>query len=100
VKLRVYIDRISVDGFAWSARERRAFERSFGPALREAIAREAGVVTLTVAGRRAAFETLAVPTLDADNTGHAETALASSLAKHVLAVPGELNAGTAKAGAR
>jgi hypothetical protein len=100
MKFRICIDRIVLDGFAWSASQRRAFERRFAAHLYEAITREARMSGLAPAARRAGFEALSIGTIDSSDSRLAAGELASPLAAHMLARLGHVNAGPANGRSR
>jgi hypothetical protein len=58
MKIRVIIDGVFLDGFAWTPSERRAFERTFGCVLQDAITMRAGRSAGEFSARNAAFESL------------------------------------------
>jgi hypothetical protein len=99
MKFRICIDRISLDGLAWSASQRRLFESSFAAVLHEAIASQAGGPPAGFSARRVGFESLSIGSIDAGNPEQAARALAFPLTTQLLASPGGGSVGAPKTGA-
>jgi len=99
MKFRICIDRITLDGLAWSPSQRRLFERSFAAVLSEAMASQAGVPVAAFNARSVGFESLSIGSIDAGNPEQAARALAFPLTTQLLANPGGRSVGASKAGA-
>lgn len=99
MKIRVCIDRISLDGLAWSVSQRQLFERSFAAILHEAIASRAGGPPAGLTSRRVGFESLSIGSINAGNPEQAARAMVFPLTTQLLASPGGRSVGAPKTGA-
>ena len=97
MKFRICIDRISIDGLAWSASQRRLFESSFAAILHDTIARQASRPVVAFTARKVGFESLSIGSIDVGNPEQAARALAFPLTTQLLASPGGRSVGASKA---